>query len=161
METKHVAANKLPNLSSGTVCLPINIGPKHYEHEFHVLIDSEADCFVGLDFLRAHERDPLFAKDLLRLASKNYVPLYKRKLNHEVITVFRAIATETVSVPAGHAMVLPARIQKVKGLLTEMPDLFEPAARISTLKNALGCPASFSTSQSKMYRSQLKILGMK
>ena len=136
-ETKLVAPNKLPITSRGTVRLPINIGPKHYEHEFHVLIDSEADCLVGLDFLRTNKCDPLFSKDLLRLDSKNHVTLYNRKLNHEVNTVFRVIATEAVSVPAGFAMILPARIQEWQRALTEMPALFEPLAQISTLKNAV------------------------
>ena len=135
--TKFVAANKLPITSRGTVRLPITIGPKHYQHEFHVLIDSEADCLVGLDFLRTNKCDPLFSKDLLPLDSKNHVPLYNRKLNHEVNTVFRVIATETVSVPAGHAMILPARIQEGQRPLTELPALIEPVARISTLKNAV------------------------
>ena len=132
-----MAANKLPISSRGTVRLPITIGPKHYEHEFHVLIDSEADCLVGLDFLRTNKCDPLFSKDPLRLDSKNHVPLYNRKLNHEVNTVFRVIATETVSVPAGYAMILPARIQEWQRPLMEMPALFEPVERISTLKNAV------------------------
>ena len=71
MEIKLVAANKLPITSRGIVGLPITIGPKHYEHEFHVLIDSEADCLVWIDFLRTNKLDLLFSKDLLRLDSKN------------------------------------------------------------------------------------------
>ena len=135
-ETKVVAANKLPITSRGRVRLPITIGPKHYEHDFHVLIDSGADCLLGLNFLRTNKCDPLFSKDLLRLDSKNHVPLYNRNLNHEVNTGFRVIATETVSVPAGYAMILPARIQEWERPLTEMPALFEPVARMSTLKKA-------------------------
>ena len=111
-ETNLVAANKQPITSRGTVRLPITIGPKHYEHESHVLIDSEADCLVGFDFLRTNKCDALFSKDLLRLDSKNHIPLYNRKLNHEVDTVFWVIATETISVTAGHAMILPARLQE-------------------------------------------------
>ena len=136
-ETKLVAANKLPITSRGTVRLPITIGPKHYENDFRVLINSEADCLVGVDFLRTNKCDPLFSKDLLHLDSKNHLPLYNCKLNHEVNTVFRVIATETVSVPAGHAMILPARIQEWQRPLTEMPVLFEPVARISTFKNVV------------------------
>ena len=128
--TKLVAANKLPITSRGTVRLTITIGLKHYEHEFQVLIDSEADCFVGLNFLRTNKRDSLFSKDLLRLDSKNQVPLYNRKLNHEVKTVFRVTAVETIAVQAGHAMILPARIQ-------EWQRLFEQVERISTVKNAV------------------------
>ena len=136
-ETKLVAANKLPITSRGTVRLPITIGPKHYEHEFHVLIDSEAACLVGLNFLRTNKCYPLFSKDLLRLDSKNHVSLYNRKLNHEVNTVFWVIVTETVSVPAGHAVFLPARTQEWQRPLMEMPALFEPVEGRSTLKNAV------------------------
>ena len=149
-ETKLVAANKLPVSSRGTNRLPITIGPKHYEHEFQVLIDSEADCLVGLDFLRTNKCDPLFSKDLLRLDSKNHVPLYNRKLNHEVNTVFRVIATETVSVPAGYAMTLPARIQELQRPLMEMPALFEPVERISTLMNAVVPSVLFNFAEEKV-----------
>ena len=61
-ESKLVAAKKLLITSRGTIRLPITIGHKHYKHDFHVLIDSEADCLVGLDFLRAHKSDRLFPK---------------------------------------------------------------------------------------------------
>ena len=135
-ETKLVAANKSPFTSKGTVSLPITIVSKHYEHDFHVLINSDADCPVGLDFLRTHKCDPLFSKHLLRSDFKNHVPLYNLYFNHEVNTAFRVIATETVSVPAGQALILPARKQEWKRPLTKIPALFELVARISTLKNA-------------------------
>ena len=136
-ETKLVAANKPPITSKGTVCLPITIGSRHYEHDFHVIINSDADCPVGLNFLRTHKCDPLFFKHLLRLDFKNLVPLYNRYFNHEVNTVSRVIATETVSVPAGQALILPATKQEWKRPLTEIPALFELVARISTLNNAV------------------------
>ena len=132
-----MAVNRLPITSRGTVRLPITIGPKHYEHKFHALNDSEGDCFGRLDFLRTRKCKPLFSKDLLRLDSKNHVPLYNRKLNHEVNTVSRVIETETVLVPAGNAMILLLRKQKFKQPLTEMASLFESRARISFLKNAV------------------------
>ena len=132
-----MAANKLPIISRGTVRQPITTGSKHYEHEFHVPIDLEADCLVGLAFLQTHKSDPLFSKYLLRLDSKNHVPLCHRKLNHEVNAVFQVMATDPVSVSARLAMILPAQIQERKQSLTVMPAPFEPVARRSTLKTAV------------------------
>ena len=65
------------------------------------------------------------------------MPWYNSKLNHEVNTVFRVKATEPVSVPAGHAMILSTRKQEWKQPLTEMPALFVPIAPLSTFKNAV------------------------
>ena len=63
--------------------------------------------------------------------------MYDRKLKHEVSTIFRVTPTVTVSVPAGHAKILPARKQEWEQPLTKVPDLFEPVSRISTFKNAV------------------------
>ena len=150
METKLVAANKLPVTSRRTVRLPNTIGPEQYENEFHVLIDSEADCFKGRDFLKTHKCDPLFSKDLLRLDSKDHVSLFFRKLNHEIYTVFRVLVTETFSVPTGHAMVLPALIEEWKRPLSQMPALFEPVARINTLKNDVVCSVLFNSAEANV-----------
>ena len=92
------------------------------------------------------------------LASTNHVPLNHRKFNLEGNTVFWVIATEILSVPAGHNMSWPARIQEWKRPLSGIPALIEPEARINTLKT-LWLPESFSNSQNKMHRSQLKKSG--
>ena len=118
----------LPITSRGTVRLSVTIGPKQYDNEFHVLIDTEADCFVGFDFLRIHKCDLLFSKKLFCLDSKKHVPFYHEKLNLETNTVFWVRTTETVSVPARHAIILPARRQKWKRPLTENSILFKPVA---------------------------------
>ena len=136
-ESELVAVNKLAVTFIRTIRLPIINVLKPYENEFHVPINSEPDCFLGLNFLRTHMSDLLFSNDWLQLDSKNHVPLYHRKHNHELNTVFRVKATETVSVPAGHAMIWPAWIQERKWPLTEMPAPFDPVVLISTLKKAV------------------------
>ena len=136
-ETELVAVNKLAVTCKRTVRLPIIHVLKHYENELHVPINSEPDCFLGLTFLRTHMSDLWFSNDWLHLDSKNHVPLYHRKHNHQLNTVFRVKATETVSVPAGHAKIWPAWIQEGKWPLTEIPAPFEPVVLISTLKKAV------------------------
>ena len=56
------AANQLPIETRGVVCLCVSLGGRKFEHNFHVLAKSEADCLIGLDFLEDHYCDPLFMK---------------------------------------------------------------------------------------------------
>ena len=44
------AAQQLPIETRGVVRLPISLGGRKFEHIFHVLAKSEADCLIGLDF---------------------------------------------------------------------------------------------------------------
>ena len=61
------AANQIPIETRGVVRLPISLGRRKLEHNFHVLARSEADCLIGLDFLEDHQSDPLFSKKKMRV----------------------------------------------------------------------------------------------
>ena len=76
------AANQLPIEMRGVVRLPISLGRRNFEHNFHVLAKSEADCLIGLDFLEDHQCDPFFSKKKLRVNDDTFVPLY-----HKVYTI--------------------------------------------------------------------------
>ena len=54
----------------------------------------------------------------------------------ESSSVFRVVTTETVSVPAGYTMVVPAHILDWKRPLEEMDGLFEPSSRFDETKDA-------------------------
>ena len=128
-QTKLVAANKHPINIRGTVRIPFKIGPKHFEHVFYVLEQSEADCLIGLDFLRTHKCDPLISQDKFRFEDGTQVPLFHRKVDDETTTVFRVVVSETISVPPGYAMIVPAHIADWSRPLHEKVAIFEPNER--------------------------------
>ena len=134
--TKPIAANKQPIATPGTVCFTSKIGLKEYVQVSHVLEESEADCLIGLEFLRANKCDPLISKDHLQLDDNTQVPLYHCKNDVESSSVFRVVATETVSVPAGYTMAVPAQITDWKRPLEEMDALCEPSSRFDETKDA-------------------------
>ena len=136
-QDKLVAANKLPIQTRGKVLLLLKIGPKQFEHVFHVLEHSEADCLIGLDFLKKHRCDPLISKDVLRLDDDTQVPLYHREIDEGTTSVFRVVVSETVSVPAGHSMIVPALMQDWKRPLHETVAIFEPNDRFDGTKEAV------------------------
>ena len=134
--TKPIAANKQPIATRGTVCLTFKKGPKEYVHEFHVLEEAKADCLLGFDFLRANKCDALNSKDRIQLNDNTQVPLYHSKNDVESSSVFRVVTTNTVSVPAGYTMVVPAHIPDWKRPLEEMDALFEPSSRFDEAKDS-------------------------
>ena len=69
------AANQLPTETRGVLRIPISLGGRKFEHNFHVLAKSEADCLIGLDFWEDHQCDPLFSKKKLRVNDDTFVPL--------------------------------------------------------------------------------------
>ena len=73
------AANQLPIETRGTVNLPVQIAKKVFDHTFHVLVKSESDCLIGLDFLEDHKCDPMFSKKKLLICDTASVPLYHKK----------------------------------------------------------------------------------
>ena len=114
-ERKLRAANGLPIEVRGVIRVPVKLGTTLYEHDFCVLEQSEADCLLGLDFLEKHKCDPLFSRMELKLDSGNSVPLYHKKFDdYGVDTIFRVVASETLSVPSGHVTLIPAHIPSFK-----------------------------------------------
>ena len=57
------AANQLPIETRGVVRLPISLGGRNIEQNFHVLAKLEVDCLIGLDFLEDHQCDPLILEE--------------------------------------------------------------------------------------------------
>ena len=130
---KHLkAANGLPIGVKGIIRVPLTVGNKHYEHEFHVLENTETDCLLGLDFLESHQCDPLFSRMELRLDPSLYVRMYHKTFDYHTNTVFRVVSTETTLVPAGHTKILPARIPNWKRLPVNFNAVFEPQSKFST-----------------------------
>ena len=126
------AANGLPIEVKGMISVPIKIGSKSYEHEFVVLAKSEADCLLGVDFLKKNKCDPLFSRMELQLDSTTSVPMYHKSFEYNDDTVFRVVATETLSVPAGHIKVIPAHIPSWKRPPIQLCALFEPKEKFVT-----------------------------
>ena len=127
------AANCLPIEVKVVVRVPVVIGPKSYEHDFCVLDKSEADCLLGLNFLETNKCDQLPSCMKLKLDSNSFVPLF----DYGQDNVFRAISTETLSVPPGHTRIIPAHIPNWKQppiqvcALFEHKDKFEPNNEVS------------------------------
>ena len=130
---KHLkAANGLPIGVKGTIRVPLTVGNKHYEHEFHKLENTETDCLLGLDFLGSNQCDPLFSRMDLRLDPSHSVRMNHKTFDYHTNTVFRVVATETTLVPAGHTKILPAHIPNWKRPPVNLNAVFEPRSKFST-----------------------------
>ena len=129
--TQLKAANQLPIECRGIVQLPVRIGSKLFNHAFHVLVKSEADCLIGLDFLEDHKCDPLFSKKQLRIEDGSSVPLYHKTYEIPLGQVFRVVAQDTISIPAGYAMVVSASIPGWKRAPVELVGAFEPSRKFN------------------------------
>ena len=75
------------------------------------------------------------------------VPLYHCKIDVESSSAFRVVTTETVSVPAGHTMVVPAHIPDWKRPLEEMDAFFQPSSRFDETKDASASCILFNLSE--------------
>ena len=139
-ERKLRAANGLPIEVRGVIRVPVKLGTTLYEHDFGVLEQSEADCLLGLDFLEKHKCDPLFSRMELKLDSGNSVPLYHKKFDdYGVDTIFRVVASETLSVPSGHVTLIPAHIPSFKCPPIPLCAVFEPKEKFDET-NELSAP---------------------
>ena len=136
------AANALPIEVKSVVRLPVVIGPKSYEHDFCVLDKSEADCLLGLDFLETIKCDPLFSCMKLKLDSNSFDPLYHKQFDYGNDNVFRAIPTETFSVPPGHTIIIPAHIPFWKQPPIQVCAPFEPKNKFEP-NNEVSAPNVF------------------
>ena len=120
------AANQLPIETRGFVRLPISLGGRKIEHNFHVLAKSKADCLIGLDFLEHHQCDPLFSKKKRRATDDAFVPLYHKVYTIQTDHVFRVVSTDIVWIPSGHSMIIPTHITGWKRPPIELAAVFEP-----------------------------------
>ena len=129
--TQLKAANQLPIETRGTVNLPVQIAKKVFDHTFHVLVKSESDCLIGLDFLEDHKCDPMFSKRKLLIGDTASVPLYHMKFEIPYNKVFRVASQDTISIPSGHSAVVPAFIPDWKRPPIALAALFEPNGRFN------------------------------
>ena len=128
------AANQFPIETRGIVRLPISLGGRKFEHNFHVLAKPEADCLIGLDFLEDHQCDPLFSKKKLRVNDDTFVTLYHKVYTIQTDQVFRVVSTDNVWIPAGHSMIISAHIPGWKRPPIELAPVFEPLERFKVNK---------------------------
>ena len=141
------AANQLPIETRGVVRLPISLGGRKFEHNFHVLSKSEADCLIGLDFLEDHQCDPLFSQKKLRVNDDTFVPLYHKVYTIQTDQVFRVASTDNVWIPAGHSMIIPAHIPGWKRPPIELAAVFEPHERFKVDKEVSADHVLFNFSE--------------
>ena len=125
------AANGLPIDVKGIIRVPVYVGNKLFHHEFRVLEKSEADCLLGLDFLERHKCDSLFSGMELKLDSTHSVPLYHKNFDIGHNAIFGVVETETIKVPAGHAIILPAHIPNWKRPPFHLYAVFEPLEKFT------------------------------
>ena len=128
------AANQLPIETRGVVRLPISLGGRNFEHNFHVLAKWEADCLIRLDFLEDHQCDPLFSQKTLRVNDDTFVPLYHKVYTIQTDQVFRVASTDNVWIPAGHSMMIPAHISGWNRPPIELAAVFESHERFKVDK---------------------------
>ena len=125
------ATNGLPIGVKGIIRVPLTVGNKHYEHEFHVSETTETDCLLGVDFLESNQCDPLFSRMELRLDPSHSVRMCHKSFDYQTNTVFRVVATEITLVPADHTKILPAHIPNWKKPPVTLKAVFEPQSKVS------------------------------
>ena len=88
--------------------MPITLASNRYQQRFFVLKSSEADCFLGLDFLVDNHCDALFSGMQLRVPDSQTVPLFhsRKALPDPSPEQVKVIARETTFIPAGHEAVI-------------------------------------------------------
>ena len=117
----------------------MQIAEKVFDHTFHVLVKSESDCLIGLDFLEDHNCDPMFSKKKLLICDTTSVPLYLKKFEIPYDKVFCVVSRDASSNPSGHTAVVPAFIPDWKRPPIALTALFEPNGRFNGDK-ALAAP---------------------
>ena len=128
------AANQLPIETRGFVRLPIILGGRKFEHNFHVLAKSEADCLIGLNFLEDHQCDPFFSKKKMRVTDDAFVPLCHKVYTIQTDQVFRVVSTDNVWIPSCHSMIIPTHIPGWRRPPIELAAVFEPHERFKVDK---------------------------
>ena len=106
--TQPKAASQLHIEARDTVSFPVRKADKVFDHNFHVLVKSESDCLIGLDFLEEHKCDPLFSKK--KLLIRDSVPLHQKKFEIPHDKVFQVVSQDTIFTPSSHSVVVPAII---------------------------------------------------
>ena len=117
----------------------MQIARKMFDHTFHVLVKSESDCLVGVDFLEDHKCDPVFSKRKLMICDSVAIRFYYKKFEIPLNKVFLVVSQETISIPSGHSAVVPAFISECKRPSIALTALFEPNGRFNGNK-ALTAP---------------------
>ena len=125
------AANGLPIFVKGIIRVPLTVGNKSYEQEFHVLENTETDCLLGLDFPEGYQRDPLFSWTELNLDPSHSVRMCQKTFDYNTNTVFWVLATETTLVPGGDTKTLRAHIPNWKRPPVTLNAVFEPRSKVS------------------------------
>ena len=130
---KHLkAANGLPIGVKGIIRDSLTVGNKQYEHEFHVLENTETDCLLGLELPESNQCDPLFSRMELILDPSHSVRMYRKTFDYHTNTVFRVVATENTLIPAGQTKILPAHIPNWKRPPVTPNAVFEPQSKFLT-----------------------------
>ena len=118
---------------SGRVTLPISLASNRFKQQSFVLIFSEADCLLGLNFLDNNHCDAFFPTMHLRFLNSQTVPLFHNRIapSDPCAEQFNVIARETTFVGAVREAVilneLPTQsfFEKSEGVLEPSPAFCE------------------------------------
>ena len=127
-----------------TVSIPIQAGPKNYDHTFFVRIEAASDWLLGLDFLETNRCDALFSENKLKIDRITLVPLYRKQFSFDEKQVCKVAALEKVSLLLQHVMIAPTTILGWKVPPVARVDLFEPHERFINNENQMAQDALFS-----------------
>ena len=142
--TKLSNANQMPFQIEGTVCVPIEIGLKTYEHELYDLAKAASDCLLGVDFLETSECNELFSENKLQIDENTLVPFYRKQFSFDEKQVYRVVALEKVSILPQHVMIVPGTIPGWEAPSVARAALFEPQERFIDNENQVAQDALFS-----------------
>ena len=142
--TRLSSANQMPIQFKGSVSVPIEIGPKTYEHTFYVLKEAASDCLLGLNFLETNKCDALFSESKLKIDRNTLVSLYRKQFSFDEKQAYRVVALEKVSIPPQHVVIVPGTIPGWKAPPVARVVLFEPHERFIDNENQVAQDALFS-----------------
>ena len=122
-----MAANQAEIPLSDTKTLPISLASNRYQQLFFVFKSSEANCFLGLDFLEDNHCDALFSGMQLSFPNSQTVPLFhSRKALSDPSEQVKVIARETTFIAAGYEAVILGELL-TQSFAEQSAGIFEPS----------------------------------
>ena len=94
--TRLSTTNQMPIQIKGTVAVPIQIGPKKYEHTFYFSIQAASDGLLGFDFLESNKCDALFLAGELIIDRNTLVFFYRKQFFFDRKQLYKIVALENV-----------------------------------------------------------------
>ena len=118
-----------------------------FRHTFRVLQASEAECLLGLDFLKTHKCGPLFFEKKLRLNRDTCANFFRRTapVQSQNYSVMGVVARKTFFISSGHGAIVLGKIDLDDYTSLTKQTIFESSQSFCDKQNvfAMNTPSEF------------------